>query len=50
MGLLFLGGPTVAELVALAESPSAVAGPEWSTTQGSGELLVAELAAAHASH
>lgn len=47
---LFLGGPTVAELVALAESPSAAAGPEWSTTQGSGELLVAELAAAHASH
>lgn len=42
---LFLGGPTLAELVTLAESPAD--GPEWSTTQGSADLLVAELAAAH---
>jgi hypothetical protein len=42
---LFLGGPTLAELVALSESPAA--GPEWATTQGPAALLVAELAAAH---
>jgi hypothetical protein len=44
---LFRGGPTLAELVALIESPSVDTGPEWSTTQGPGDLLVAELAAAH---
>jgi hypothetical protein len=42
---LFLGGPTLAELVALTESSAA--GPEWATTQGPAALLVAELAAAH---
>jgi hypothetical protein len=42
---LFLGGPTLAELVALTEPPAA--GPEWATTQGPAALLVAELAAAH---
>jgi hypothetical protein len=46
----FFGGPTPAELAELIEHPdSQTAAHRWfKSTEGAGELLVAELAAAHA--